>query len=295
VETQTVEALFRKHRAAQSTRLLSGNRADRSRLLAALDSQKSQRGFRYLHLATHGYFDPGRPGLHPAVLGGWAVGAGTASGLPALTGTLGAALAASAPGALNRPGGFDPTGRTERLVESNPMLLSGLVLAGANSDPEGVLTAEEIAGLDLRGTELVVLSACETGLGQMAGWQGVQGLQRGFHEAGVKNVVASLWNVSDSATSVLMERFYEQLWHKKRPPLEALRQAQLFVLQHPQSVRQRAGELHALLVKRGISEEVLAARGIGKKALLLAEGSGREKRSPVAWWAPWVHSGAPAR
>jgi CHAT domain-containing protein len=121
------------------------------------------------------------------------------------------------------------------------------------------------------------------------------GLQRSFHTAGVQHLVASLWNVSDPATSVLMEQFYLQLWHKKLTPLQALRQAQLFVLKNPQSVQQRAGELHALLVKHGISEEALQLRGLGKKALALPQGSSKEKRSPVAWWAPWILSGAPEK
>jgi CHAT domain-containing protein len=193
--------------------------------------------------------------------------------------------------------GFDPTGRTERLVEGNPMVLTGLVLAGANrTDREATLTAEEIAGLDLRGCELAVLSACETGLGQLSAWQGVQGLSRGFHDAGVGQVMTSLWSVSDAATSVLMEQFYTQLWQNKQSPLVALRQAQLFVLKHPEQVRQRSRELRDVLVKRGVREEVLSARGLGKKAgMLPSDKTTEEQRSPPAWWAPWVLSGTPAR
>src|SRR5262249_39185277 len=175
---------------------------------------------------------------------------------------------------------------------------TGLVLAGANrSGPEATLTAEEIAGLDLRGTELAVLSACETGLGHPSGWQGVQGLPRAFHDAGVNNVLSSLWSVSDAATSLLMEEFYTRLWKDKLAPIQALRQAQLFVLKNPAAVRKRAGELRALLVQRGIKEEALASRGLGKKVGVLPTGVGtkRQERSPAAWWAPWVLSGVPAR
>jgi CHAT domain-containing protein len=78
-----------------------------------------------------------------------------------------------------------------------------------------------------------VLSACETGLGATAGGEGVKGLQNAFHQAGCRTVVASLWRVDDAATRALMDRFYTNLWEKKQPPLEALRDAQLSVLDDP--------------------------------------------------------------
>src|SRR5262249_49126479 len=134
----------------------------------------------------------------------------------------------------------------------NPLLRSGLVLAGVNhSRDDGFLSAEEVADLDLRGCDLTVLSACETGLGQVAGGEGVLGLQRAFQAAGARTLVTSLWKVHDAATSVLMEEFYTNLWHKKLPKLEALRQAQLTVLRHPERVRQRQRELQAVLAKLG--------------------------------------------
>ena len=98
---------------------------------------------------------------------------------------------------------------------------------------DGILTAEEVQALDLRGTELVVLSACETGLGEAEYGQGVLGLQRAFQAAGARAVVASLWKVDDAATTVLMEQFYTNLWDKKLPKLEALRQAQLDRAERP--------------------------------------------------------------
>jgi CHAT domain-containing protein/tetratricopeptide (TPR) repeat protein len=134
----------------------------------------------------------------------------------------------------------------ERVAKSavlirNPLVLSGVVLAGANRQPQvnsdgvpvqdnGILTAEEVVELDLSHTELVVLSACETGLGEVAGGEGVFGLQRAFGMAGAHSTVASLWKVDDAATQKLMTRFYENLWQKKLPKLEALRQAQLSIL-----------------------------------------------------------------
>ena len=132
----------------------------------------------------------------------------------------------------------------------NPLVLSGLVLAGANRpsaavaalthDDMGILTAEAIAGLPLQDLELVVLSACETGLGLVAGGEGVFGLQRAFHVAGAHNVVASLWQVDDDATAALMAIFYDQLWQKHKPPIEALRIAQLRLYHHPECIGELA-------------------------------------------------------
>jgi len=76
----------------------------------------------------------------------------------------------------------------------------------------------------------VVLSACETGLGAVAGGEGLLGLQRAFQVAGARTVLASLWKVPDAATSRLMQRFYENLWDKKMGKLEALREAQIWML-----------------------------------------------------------------
>ena len=100
------------------------------------------------------------------------------------------------------------------------MQRSGLIMAGGNdawmgeSVPEGVedgiLTAQEVSELDLRGTGLVVLSACETGLGDVSG-EGVFGLQRGFKKAGAQTIVMSLWQVSDNATNLMMSTFFQHL------------------------------------------------------------------------------------
>lgn len=138
-------------------------------------------------------------------------------------------------------------GSRQTVTGRNPLLLSGLVFAGANlprptdswgvpQGDGGILTAEAIAGLQLSKLELAVLSACETGLGEVAGGEGTFGLQRAFHVAGCRNVVASLWKVDDEATSALMRLFYENLWQKKQPPLEALRNAQLTILRNPTEI-----------------------------------------------------------
>ena len=103
-------------------------------------------------------------------------------------------------------------------TEPNAMIRSGLLLAGANrtwtgkhvipSIEDGILTAEEISNVNLAGTKLVVLSACETGLGEIKSSEGVFGLQRAFKLAGVQSLIMSLWKVDDNATMQLMNTFY---------------------------------------------------------------------------------------
>jgi CHAT domain-containing protein len=159
----------------------------------------------YLHFATHGFFAPRE---------------------------LRSALAEVSRGAKMDAGDlFERRG----VAGFHPGLLSGLVLAGANrpmdaTQDDGILTALEVEALDLGGVELAMLSACETGLGEQAGGEGLLGLQRAFQVAGARTVVAGLWQVDDRATRDLMMRFYENLWKKKLPRLEALRQAQLWML-----------------------------------------------------------------
>jgi len=104
----------------------------------------------------------------------------------------------------------------------NPLLRSGLVFAGFNdnavklghidTENDGILTALEILSLNLQGTEMVVLSACETGLGEIHEGEGVYGLRRSFQEAGARSVVASLWSVSDEATAVFMRYLYQGIF-----------------------------------------------------------------------------------
>jgi CHAT domain-containing protein len=132
---------------------------------------RALRGPRLLHVATHGFF-------------------------------LGSAAPAAA--------------QALPLADRSPLLRSGLALAGANTrrsgtQDDGIMTALEMAQLDLRGTELVVLSACETGLGEVASGEGVYGLRRALVLAGAQTQVTSLWQVSDQATRKLMVDFYQRL------------------------------------------------------------------------------------
>lgn len=123
----------------------------------------------------------------------------------------------------------------------NPLLRSGLALAGANQrkdgKDDGVLTALEATGLNLWGTKLVVLSACDTGLGEVKNGEGVYGLRRAFVLAGTETLVMSLWSVSDYVTRELMTNYYKNL-KQGFGRGEALRQVQLSMLkrrerQHP--------------------------------------------------------------
>jgi CHAT domain-containing protein len=118
-------------------------------------------------------------------------------------------------------------------VASNPLLRSGLALAGANlttgGDDDGIFTALEASGLNLWGTRLVTLSACDTGLGEVRTGEGVFGLRRGFLLAGAETLVISLWPVSDYVTRETMTAFYTGLKNGLGRG-EALRQAQLAIL-----------------------------------------------------------------
>jgi CHAT domain-containing protein len=174
-----------------------------------------------------------------------------------------------------------------------PGLLTGLVFAGANDPPRnpltaaldagfGVMTADEVAGLDLSACELAVLSACQTGLGKVAGGEGILGLQRAFHQGGARTVVASLWTVDDAATKRLMTLFYANLWQKKLTSLEAMRQAQLSLLRGDDDVTKPLERGPGAVVK---SE----ARNKGDQP------STRDNRAEPRLWAGWVVSGNPAR
>jgi CHAT domain-containing protein len=175
-------------------RRLTGSEVTKQRLEAELTNRP-----RLIHFATHAYF-AGNAGCAQAV---------------------------------------DDEGLREKPIAPNPLLLSGIVLAGANrptrveSEGEsGILTAYEVAGLDLEAADLVVLSACDTGTGLALRGQEVLGLRWGFRAAGAQALVTSLWRSNDAATSRMMRSFYaalisEELKADALRGAEALRRAKL--------------------------------------------------------------------
>jgi len=116
----------------------------------------------------------------------------------------------------------------ERIRGMSPMLLCGLAFSGANlsgDDPgagSGLVTAEELASLDLSNCELAVLSACDTNVGERRAGQGVASLQKALHMAGARTAITSLWKVPDEATKDLMLDFYRRIWVEKKPKAQAL-------------------------------------------------------------------------
>ena len=167
-------------------------------------------GKRFVHVATHGYFEP--------------------DGLPSL---------------MRDADKDQAKGPSDELVDSVgllPGLLTGLVLAGVNAEPDperddGFLSAEEIQFLDLSACDLAVLSGCETALGSVRAGEGLMSLRRAFEVAGAKTVVSSLWKVEDRATATLMGHFYENYWLKGRGKSKALHAARLRMLEENRSSR----------------------------------------------------------
>lgn len=156
-------------------------------------------GKRILHFATHGFF-----------LGGDCAAADTRG-----RGFSGLAV----------------PGRDRALALENPLVFSGLAFAGANHRdrrPEvddGLLTAAEVVTLDLRSVEWAVLSACETGLGEVRSGEGVMGLRRAFRIAGARTLIMSLWPVSDTSTRLWMEALYHARFTGGASTAEAVRAA----------------------------------------------------------------------
>ena len=200
-ETDDVAALWQR-----SGGMLRGARSSAAVQLTGTAASESAfklqaAGKRVLHLATHGFF-----------LGGNCVSALEASRKP------------------GEEGLFSPTGE-------NPLLLSGFALAGANQrqaagpgEEDGILTAEEIATLDLSGVEWAVLSACDTGVGEVRAGEGVLGLRRAFQIAGARTLIMSLWPVEDQVTRDWMRRLYRARLVLGLATIDAVHQANLGTL-----------------------------------------------------------------
>jgi CHAT domain-containing protein/tetratricopeptide (TPR) repeat protein len=161
--------------------------------------KRSAAGVRVLHLATHGFF-------------------------------LGSRCASPLATSEARNRGV----ATLANDSGNPLLLAGFALAGANrrrgtnaAAEDGILTAEEIAALDLRGVEWAVLSGCDTGVGEIRAGEGVFGLRRAFHIAGARTVIMSLWRVDDESTRRWMTTLYEQRFSRGAGTIDAVRRASL--------------------------------------------------------------------
>jgi CHAT domain-containing protein/ankyrin repeat protein len=188
VEIETVEALAKKN-GLNTQKYLAEN--------ALEEVIKTVKHPRILHIATHGYFlqDLSEIEANDRLLG------------------------------IQR-----------KRLEANPLLRTGLMLTGAENSlkadslnpkmENGILTAYEAMSLDLDNTELVILSACETGLGEVKNSEGVYGLQRAFIVAGARCVLMSMWTVDDEATKELMTLFYEN-WFKTKNKHQAFRIAQM--------------------------------------------------------------------
>jgi tetratricopeptide (TPR) repeat protein len=199
---------------------------------------------RVLHIATHGFFLPDQP-------------------QPATANTRGLGLEASKEASAPKV-----------MPQENPLLRSGLIFAGVNqrasgTGEDGVMTALEVAGLDLWGTKLVVLSACETGLGDVKNGAGVYGLRRALVLAGSETQVLSLWQVSDTATRDLMVAYYKLL-KAGASRTEALRQVQL------------------MMISGAKLEEVGAQRGMGLDKTV----SANTQWNHPFYWAAFIPSGA---
>lgn len=193
---------------ADMWRASAGAGGGEARILVGADAsetalKQTAQQHRVLHVATHGFFLTG-------------------DCMPRSTGTRGV-------------GGLSPAGLSR--AAENPLLLSGLALAGANrraaagpDDDDGILTAEEVASLDLDGVEWAVLSACDTGVGEIRAGEGVFGLRRAFQVAGARTVIMSLWSVDDQATRAWMRALYEGRLQRGLSTADAVHHASLATL-----------------------------------------------------------------
>lgn len=195
------------------------------------EARLKERAFsaRVVHLATHGF-------VRGADCAGWDEDAGEPRR------GIGRVAAPASPGAepparSGYLGSNDGESRAEAIDRQDLLRFSGLALAGANQrglapldGEDGVLTAEELATLDLSAAEWVVLSGCDTGVGDLRAGEGVFGLRRALRIAGARTGILSLWSVEDAATRELMEQLYRYRWLERQPTAQALRSAERAIL-----------------------------------------------------------------
>jgi CHAT domain-containing protein len=129
----------------------------------------------------------------------------------------------------------DTGDNSQSLADYHPSLLTTMAFVPSmrgrlDAYNDGNVTAEEVQTLDLRGADLVFLISCQAALGADRGGESMFGMQRAFHLAGARSVVAALWSVQVLPTSDLSTRFYDNLWNKRMTKLDALREAQLWML-----------------------------------------------------------------
>ena len=190
IEINAIKNLF--HNNNWSVSLAEGVLANETRI-------KNVKSPRVMHIATHGFFFPKADNTYDPIV--------------------------------------KLMGLEKNTIYEHQLMRSGLLLSGAQNtirgenivEDNGILTSLEARDLDLINTELVVLSACETGVGNFVSGEGIYGLQRSILEAGAENVIMSLWKVDDTATQMLMTIFYANWIEKGMTKREALKKAQITI------------------------------------------------------------------
>ena len=215
MEIEAIKSIFDSHKPI----IFTGVNASESNL-KSVDSPD------ILHIATHGFFLEDQDSLS-------ASGVDTSNKIEPL---------------FSIPKDFEQISAHVTSNFENPLLRSGLAFYGANqasdqtlkSDQDGLLVALEVSTLKLTNTDLVVLSACDTGLGNIPRSQGVTGLRRAFQEAGARSILMSLWQVPDKETKDLMLQFYKKLYDGKSK-IESIHEASLDIMR---SVKEKKGTTH---------------------------------------------------
>jgi CHAT domain-containing protein len=201
VEVHEISDLFKRH--GRNPIVITGTNATKPKMLNLKRPE-------LLHVATHGfYFASGFP--ESKFPNGRGVGGIVSDSDPSKAGAKNALL--------------------HRMQSDNPMSQSGIALSFANETllgirnvgaEDGLLTAEDITAMDLLGTRLVVVSACQSGLGEVQNGEGVFGLRRAFSQAGAESLIVSLWSIADDSTRRLMSLFYRQVVEGMPPQLALL-------------------------------------------------------------------------